>query len=95
MVLCPTKVITSKGDPHMYQQGALTKAQITMLLTASATTHYIASLVVFPGQNFRTTFIEELNKIFPEAVFGHLPSGWIDQDLLYNWLEQSFIPEIE
>ena len=37
----PTKVIASKGNPHMYQQGASTKAQITVLLTASATTYYI------------------------------------------------------
>ena len=35
-----TKVIASKGDPHVYQQGALTKVQITVLLTASATAHY-------------------------------------------------------
>ena len=35
----PTEVITSKANPHMYQQGPSTKAQITMLLTASATTH--------------------------------------------------------
>ena len=48
----PTKVITFKGNPHVYQQGALTKAQIIMLLTASATAHYINPLVVFPGQNF-------------------------------------------
>ena len=42
MAPCPTKVIASKGDPpHMYQQGASTKAQITVLLAASATTHYI------------------------------------------------------
>ena len=41
MAPCPTKVIAYKADPHVYQQGALTKAQITMLLTASATTHYI------------------------------------------------------
>ena len=52
MALYPTKVITSKGNPHMYQQGASTKAQITMLLTASATTHYIPPTHGLPGQNF-------------------------------------------
>ena len=36
MAPCP-----SKGDPHMYQQGASTEAQITLLLTTSATAHYI------------------------------------------------------
>ena len=91
----PTKVIASKGDPHVYQQRASTKAQITMLLTAGATAHYIPTLIVFPGQNLRTTFIKDFYQIFLDTVFGHLPSGWMDQDLFYNWLEQSFIPEIE
>ena len=49
---------------------------------------------MFPGQNFRL-FIEDFYRIFLDAVFGHLPSGWMDQDLFYNWLEQSFIPEIK
>ena len=62
---------------------------------ASATAHYVALLVVFPGQNFCTTFVEEFYNTFPDAVFGHSPSGWMDQDLSFNWLEQSFIPEIE
>ena len=89
------KVITSKGYPHIYQQGASTKAQITVLLTASATVHYMPPLVVFPGQNFCMTFVEKFYDIFPDAVFGHSQSGWMDQDLFLNWLEQSFIPEIE
>ena len=95
MALHPTKVITSKGDPHIYQQGASTKAQITVLLTASATAHYVPPLMVLPGQNFCTTFVEEFYNIFPDAVFGHSTSGWVDQDLFLNWQEQSFITEIE
>ena len=91
----PTKVIASKGNPHMYQQGASTKAQITILLTASANGHYIPPLIMFPNQNFRTMFIEDFYRIFPDAVFGHSPSGCMDQDLFYNWLEQSFILEIK
>ena len=87
------KVIASKGDPHVYQQGASTKAQITVLLMASATAHYVLPLVVFPGQNF-CTFVEEFYNTFPDAVFGHSLSRWMDQNLFFNWLEQSFIPEI-
>ena len=95
MALHPTKVIASKGDPHIYQQGLSTKAQVTVLLTASATAHYVLPLIVFPGQNFCTTFVEEFYNIFPDATFGHSLSSWMDQDLFYNWLEHSFIPEIE
>ena len=51
--------------------------------------------MVFPGQNFHMTFVKEFYNIFPDAVFGHSLSGWMDQDLFLNWLEQSFIPEIE
>ena len=69
MVLHPTKVIASKGNPHMYQQGASTKAQITMLLTARTTTHYIPPLIIFPGKNFPTTFIKEFYRIFLDALW--------------------------
>ena len=51
--------------------------------------------MVFQGQNFHMTFVKEFYNIFPDAVFRHSPSGWMDQDLFLNWLEQSFIPEIE
>ena len=88
----PMKVIASKGDPHVYQQGASTKAQITVLLTASAITHCMPPLMVFPGQNFRTTFVEEFYNIFPDAVFGHSPSGWVDQALfLTGWNKVSYL----
>ena len=62
---------------------------------ASATAHYMPPLMVFPGQNFWTTFVEEFYNTFSDAVFGHSPSGWLYQDLFFNWLEQSFTPEIE
>ena len=79
----------------MYQQGASTKAQITVLLTESAAVHYVSPLVMFPDKKFQTMFIEDFYRIFPSAMFGHSPLPWMDQDLFYNWLEQSFILVIE
>ena len=51
MAPSPMKVIASKGDPHVYQQGTSMKAQITVLFTVSIAVHYVSPLV-FPGQNF-------------------------------------------
>ena len=49
----------------------------------------------FQGKIFEQHLSRSFYKIFPDAVFGHSPSRWMDQDLFYNWLEQSFIPEIK
>ena len=62
----PTKVITSKGNPHVYQQGASKKAQITMLLTAGATTHYIAPLWSFQGR-FSNNIYQGVLQNFPRG----------------------------
>ena len=52
--------------------------------------------IMFHHSNFRVTVIEEeFYRIFPDAVFRHSPLGWMDQDLFYNCLEQSFISKVE
>ena len=46
----PGKVLASKGDAHVYQAStSLSKAQITTLLAASASGHYIPPMIVYPG----------------------------------------------
>ena len=44
------KVIGSKTDKHVYQGGTTpNKAQITILLNASVTAHFVKPLVVYSG----------------------------------------------
>ena len=66
---CPAKVIASKGNPHMYQQGASTKAQITMLLTASATTHYIPHSWSSQGKIFEQHLSRSFTKFSRGSVW--------------------------
>ena len=82
MAPSPTKVIASKGNHRVYQQGASTKAQITVLFTASTTAHYIPPLIVFLGQNFRTTFVEDFSRICPQA-------GWTRTSSLIGYSRAS------
>ena len=83
MVPWPMKVIASKGDPHIYQQGASTKAQMTVLLMASATAHYMAPLIVFLG----TTFVEEFYNtsflmLFSDTLWA---DGWTRTYFSIGW----------
>ena len=46
----PGKVLASKGDAHVYQAStSSSKAQITTLLAASASGHYIPLMIIYPG----------------------------------------------
>ena len=89
----PGRVIASTKQPHVYQFGSSSKQQITVLVAASASAHYISPLVVFPGTNFRQTFMEHFYNELPDAVFGRSGNGWMDQELFLNWLQSGFDPE--
>ena len=85
------KVIVSKHDKHVYQGGTtLNKTQITVLLSASATTHYVKPLVVYPGIQPRRELHDDYDCRFPEGLFGNSPSGWMDTELFHSWLENGF-----
>ena len=46
----PGKVLALKGDAHVYQAStSSSKAQITALLAASASGHYIPLMIIYPG----------------------------------------------
>ena len=81
MAPCPTKATTSKGDPHAYQQGASTKAQITPVWS-------------FQGRIFEQHLSRSFTN-FPRGSVWTLTLQVDDQDLFFTWLEQSFIPEIK
>lgn len=62
---------------------------------ASVAAFYIKPLIVYPGMNFRKTFMETFYHEFQTAIFGHSTSNWMDQDLFQNWLENAFIPKVK
>ena len=76
---------------HNYQSGvANTKNQITILLCASAVSHYMKPLVVYPGVQPRTELQEKFHGTFNEGLFGNSESGWMDTKLFAEWLETGF-----
>ena len=85
------KVIALKHDKHVYQVGMTSnKTQITVLLTASSTAHYVKPLVVYPGVQLRHELRDDYHHRFPEGLFGSSPSGWMDTELFHSWLENAF-----
>ena len=75
----PKKVIVKRGGNHHYQSGiANTKAQITVLLCASAVGHYTKPLIVIPVSNLKqncdSIFMIHLMKAYLET---RRVDGWI------------------
>lgn len=56
----------------------------------SASAHYIQPMIIFPGQWFSYDPLDG----FPEAVLGHSYNGWIDAEVVCQWLEQVFISSV-
>ena len=85
------KVIALKHDKHVYQGGNTSnKTQITVLLAASVTTHYVKPLVVYPRVQPRCELCDDYHHRFPEGLFGNSPSGWMDTEPFHSWLENGF-----
>ena len=85
------KVIASKNDKHVYKGGTTSnKTQITVLLAASATAHYVKPLVVYPGVQPKCELPDDYHQRFPAGLFGNSPSGWMDMVLFHSWVEKGF-----
>ena len=66
----PGKVSASKGDAHVYQTGtSLSKAQITTLLAASASGHYIPLMIVYPVVQPHNQLREDFHNQFPQGLW--------------------------
>ena len=85
------KVLTKKDQRNVYQAGiGGNKTQITVLVTVSASGHYIDPLIVYPGVQPRVQLREDFHKVFPGAMFGNSNNGWMDSELFRVWIEKGF-----
>ena len=81
------KVIASKCDKHLYQNGTTSnKTLITILLATSVTTHYVKPLVVYPG------FSQDMNYMMitiADSLKGYsgiaLQGGWTRNYSTHGW----------
>ena len=90
------KVIALKIDKHVYQGGVTSnKMQITVLIAASASGHYVKPLVVNPGVQPQTQLCKDFHREFPGGLFGNSPSGWMDGCLFSSWIEHGFHTSME
>ena len=86
------KVLAAKGDAHIYQAGTnSSKLQITILLAASASGHYIPPLIVYLGVQPRNQLREDFHNKFLQGHIRNSPSGWMDMELFIAWLKNGFL----
>ena len=92
----PKKVIVERGGNHHYQSGITNmKAQITVLLCASAVGHYTKPLIVYPGVQPQIELRQHFHDTFNEGLFRNSESGWMDTKLFAEWLEHGFNEDIK
>ena len=77
------KVLAERGQKHVYQVTTTDKTQITVLACFNAAGSYMDPLIVFAGKRIRDVGLEG----FPEAIYGHSASGWMDSELFATFLE--------
>jgi len=85
------KVVGFKGAPVMYHYGNSDKTHITVMAACSAAAHYLPPMMIFPGKRFKFNPHES----FEEAALGRSETGWMDSEVLCQWLEIVFIPGVE
>ena len=82
------KIIAEKGAKKVWQISSGNKTQITVLACCSATGQAIHPMVVFSGKKFN----HDLSKgEVPGTLYGMSDSGWMDQELFFNWFANHFL----
>ena len=82
------KIIAKKGAKKVRQISSGNKTQITVLACCSATGQAIPPMVIFSGKKFN----HDLSKReVPGTLYGMSDSGWMDQELFFNWFANHFL----
>ncbi|GFO31344.1 tigger transposable element-derived protein 6-like protein [Plakobranchus ocellatus] len=84
------RILTYMSNNFVYQVGSEAKTLITALVCCSATGHYTWPMLIYPGTQFRGFRPWE---VFENSFIGRSESGWINQDLFYEWVKQVFVPQ--
>ena len=85
------KVMAPRGAKSVYAVTSASKQQITTLACINAAGSAIPPMHIFPGERFRSNPLEGA---VHGAYLGRSPSGWMDSDLFYGWIEGHFTKNI-
>ena len=91
--LCPKqgKVLAMRGSSVVYNFSNSDKSQLTVLACCSANAIYLPPMIVYPGVRFHYNPLEG----FENAVMGRSENGWMDSNLFYTWITETFHPSVQ
>lgn len=84
----PTKVVARVGQKHPYAVTSNEKAQITVLACGNAAGYCIPPMVIF---NCKSLKPEMMIGEVPSTFYGLSESGWMDTELVKEWLKNHFL----
>ena len=84
----PPRVILPKGAKKVRQITSGNKTQITILGCCNATGQTIPPMVVFTGKKFNHDLCDGE---VPGTLYGMSDSGWMDQNLFFDWFSNHFL----
>ncbi|XP_063955678.1 uncharacterized protein LOC135154218 [Lytechinus pictus] len=83
-----SRVVATKGSRTVSSVGSSNKSQVTVLATISASDHVLPPTIVLAGQRFK----ENPLKDGPEACLGRCESEWMNSEVFFKYMANSFIP---
>ncbi|KAL3841514.1 hypothetical protein ACJMK2_019648 [Sinanodonta woodiana] len=84
-------VIKVKDPKNLFLNPSTRETQITVVGCVSGTGHCLPPLIVYPG----VLFLYDPLLGFQEAKMGSTEDGWLDSNIFYTWLHDTFIPKIK
>ena len=84
----PPKIVTVRGQKKVRVRTSGNKAQITVVVSVSATGNTIPPFVIFDAKNVN---IEWTRGEVPGTAYAANSSGWIDSNLFKQWLCKHFL----
>ncbi|XP_072167358.1 uncharacterized protein [Diadema setosum] len=86
------RVLATKGSRTVSAVGSSDKSQVTVLATISASGDALPPTIVLAGKRFRENPLENGPK---GAFLGRSDNGWMNSEVFYEYVANSFIPWLE
>ncbi len=82
------KIVTLKGSKKVRQINSNNRTQITVIACFNAAGQSIPPMVIFTGKKFNHDL--SIGEV-PGTLYGMADSGWMDQELFFNWFTNHFL----
>lgn len=88
------KVLGAINAPATRTTSGPGKENITVLIAASASGLKLPPMIIFKGKYLWDTWVASEDQSFPGLVYASSQKGWMESDIFYNYLKNSFVRHI-